>query len=77
MHYSIFYFKIILNSVSTCTAAVHNFQNPMCMPPLGARQICGVVNGLLLQIFSFATVKLKAMLLAFLCLGINDIYLSN
>ena len=54
-------------------ATVHNFQNPICTAPfchslphafltLCACQICDAINSHLLQMFRFANVKLKIML---------------
>ena len=74
------------NAVSACTAAVHNFQNPIytaafcrslprAFSTFCAGHICDldVVNSHLLQIFKFATVKLKVIMLDFLYLDIKNI----
>ena len=62
-----------INAVPTCTAAVHvlSFCRSLqrAFSSLCPRKICDVVNNHLLQIFRFATVKLKTMLLDFLYLG--------
>ena len=70
-------------NVSTCTAAVHTFQNAICKVAF-CRSLqhvflscvhcrCDIVNNHLLQIFRFATVKLKTKMLDIIFLCISNI----
>ena len=76
-------FLYIIYALSTCTAAVQNFQNAICtavfshLLPRGflscVQGRCDVINSHFLQILRFATVKFKITLLDFLYLCITNI----
>ena len=71
----------ILFTVSTCTAAVHSFQNPKCTAATCffacVHNSYDTMNSRLKQIFMCPTVNVKTMLLDFFYLRVSNYQLSS